>query len=271
MNSPNVVEESFLVGHPVITATVLPDGIVPQTVFEAGVREFHETFKHPIAQGITPPDEALANLRIKLIASELREYAHAVGFNFEYTFSPNAEKSVNMIEAADALGDIEYVTQGASLVHGIPHERVFKEIQYSNMTKLGADGKPIYNAAGKVQKGPNYRLPNIKAAIYGVQSYRYFDSQGVEHSGVVCSNTTTETTEVEYTLNKVVATPKGWAIGTILAIFSNVKQDGSVEVRDASTQVNVCFGTIPENQTPSFFKPYMLFSGYVLNETIEGV
>ena len=71
------------------------------------------------------------------------------------------------MEVADALGDMMYILCGTILSHGMQHiiEEVFEEIQASNMSKLGADGKPIYRADGKVMKGPSYFKPNIKAIL----------------------------------------------------------------------------------------------------------
>ena len=71
------------------------------------------------------------------------------------------------MEVADALGDMMYILCGTILSHGMQHiiEEVFEEIQASNMSKLGADGKPIYRADGKVMKGPSYFKPDIKAVL----------------------------------------------------------------------------------------------------------
>ena len=78
-----------------------------------------------------------------------------------------AAKAGDMVEIADALGDQLYILFGTILRHGMQDviESVFKEIQASNMSKLGADGKPIYREDGKVLKGPNYFKPNIKAVL----------------------------------------------------------------------------------------------------------
>ena len=72
----------------------------------------------------------------------------------------------NIEEVADALTDILYVTYGAGHAFGINLDRCFEEVQNSNMSKLGDDGKPIYNEKGKVMKGPNYFKPNLKKTIY---------------------------------------------------------------------------------------------------------
>ncbi len=84
--------------------------------------------------------------------------------NLEYL---EAAKGNDMIEVADALGDMLYILCGTILSHGMQHKivEVFDEIQRSNMSKLGEDGKPIYREDGKVLKGPNYFKPNIKGSL----------------------------------------------------------------------------------------------------------
>ena len=115
------------------------------------VRIFHEAFGIPNAnapQGAIGDRDAL--LRYKLIREENEEYLEA------------ALKG-DLVEVADALGDILYILCGTLLKHGLEHKihEVFREIQRSNMSKLGADGKPIYREDGKVMKGPNYFRPDI--------------------------------------------------------------------------------------------------------------
>jgi predicted HAD superfamily Cof-like phosphohydrolase len=93
-------------------------------------------------------------LRFNLMAEENREYLEAANNN-------------DIIEVADALGDMLYILCGTILEHGMQHkiEAVFEEIQRSNMSKLGHDGKPIYREDGKVLKGPNYVKPNIQSVL----------------------------------------------------------------------------------------------------------
>ncbi len=93
-------------------------------------------------------------LRFNLMDEENKEYLEAAQNN-------------DMVEVADALGDILYILCGTIIEHGMQHkiEEVFNEIQRSNMSKLGADGKPIYREDGKVLKGPNYFKPNIKEIL----------------------------------------------------------------------------------------------------------
>ena len=94
------------------------------------------------------------NLRFDLMKEENEEYLEAVQNN-------------DMVEIADALGDMLYILCGTRLEHGLQHkiEAVFNEIQRSNMSKLGADGKPIYREDGKVMKGPNYFKPDFEAIL----------------------------------------------------------------------------------------------------------
>jgi predicted HAD superfamily Cof-like phosphohydrolase len=94
------------------------------------------------------------NLRFKLMAEENQEY-------FE------AAKNNDIVEVADALGDMLYILCGTIIEHGMQDkiEEIFDEIQKSNMSKLGEDGKPIYRNDGKVMKGPNYFKPNISEIL----------------------------------------------------------------------------------------------------------
>ncbi len=93
-------------------------------------------------------------LRFNLMDEENKEYYEAANNN-------------DLVEVADALGDMLYILCGTILEHGMQHkiEEVFEEIQRSNMSKLGADGKPIYREDGKVLKGPNYFKPNIESIL----------------------------------------------------------------------------------------------------------
>ncbi|MCJ7468084.1 MAG: nucleoside triphosphate pyrophosphohydrolase family protein [Maribacter sp.] len=93
-------------------------------------------------------------LRFNLMDEENKEYLEASNNN-------------DLVEVADALGDMLYILCGTILEHGMQHkiEEVFEEIQRSNMSKLGADGKPIYREDGKVLKGPNYFKPDIQAIL----------------------------------------------------------------------------------------------------------
>lgn len=116
------------------------------------VAVFHNAFGVGMAnQPTANVSEPINQLRHKLMAEENNEYLEAANNN-------------DLVEVADALGDMLYILCGTILTHGMQHiiEDVFSEIQESNMSKLGADGKPIYREDGKVMKGPHYRKPNLK-------------------------------------------------------------------------------------------------------------
>tara|TARA_B110000438_G_scaffold235464_1_gene232201 strand:- start:29 stop:400 length:372 start_codon:yes stop_codon:yes gene_type:complete len=116
------------------------------------VRKFMKTFGQMVRTKPEIPDEKTMQLRLDLIQEELDELKEAM-------------KQKNLKEIADALTDILYVTYGAGFAYGINLDKCFKEVQRSNMSKLGEDGKPIYNDKGKVMKGPNYSEPNLKQFI----------------------------------------------------------------------------------------------------------
>ena len=116
------------------------------------VKKFMETFGQMIRTKPQFPDEKTMQLRCDLIKEELNELEHAM-------------KTKNLKEVADALTDILYVTYGAGYAYGIDLDKCFKEVQRANMSKLGKDGKPIYNENGKVMKGPNYTPPNLKQFV----------------------------------------------------------------------------------------------------------
>ena len=112
------------------------------------VKKFMETFGQEIKEKASFPNDKITSLRYDLIKEELDELKEAI-----------AKKDIK--EVADALTDILYVTYGAGHAFGIDLDKCFEEVQNSNMSKLGSDGKPIYNDKGKVMKGPNYFKPNL--------------------------------------------------------------------------------------------------------------
>ena len=119
------------------------------------VTAFHKAFGLGIQNSPTAElSEDKNMLRYKLMREENEEYLEAAN-------------NKDLIEVADALGDMLYILCGTIIEHGMQHkiEEVFDEIQRSNMSKLGEDGKPIYREDGKVLKGPNYFKPNIKAIL----------------------------------------------------------------------------------------------------------
>ena len=113
------------------------------------VKKFMQTFGQEVKSKPSFPNDKIIKLRYELIEEELSELRVAI-------------KDKDITEVADALTDILYVTYGAGHSFGINLDRCFEEVQNSNMSKLGDDGKPIFNEVGKVMKGPNYYKPNLK-------------------------------------------------------------------------------------------------------------
>ena len=116
------------------------------------VKKFMQTFGQEIKENAEFPSEKITKLRTDLIEEELSELRIAI-------------KNKNIKEVADALTDILYVTYGAGHSFGINLDDCFNEVQKSNMSKLGSDGKPIYNESGKVMKGPNYFKPDLSKFV----------------------------------------------------------------------------------------------------------
>jgi len=119
-----------------------------QTTNFEKVGDFMEAFGQEVLYIPTMPDFNLSALRLDLIEEEVQELRDGLG-----------KKS--MVEIADALTDILYVVYGAGHAFGIDLDDCFHEVHSSNMTKLGADGRPLYREDGKVMKGPNYREPDL--------------------------------------------------------------------------------------------------------------
>ena len=116
------------------------------------VKKFMETFGQEIKEKASFPNDKIISLRYELIKEELEEFKDAVD-----------KKDIK--EVADALTDILYVTYGAGHAFGINLDKCFEEVQNSNMSKLGLNGKPIYNDKGKVMKGPSYFKPDLSKFI----------------------------------------------------------------------------------------------------------
>ena len=112
------------------------------------VGEFMKTFGQEVKTKAKLNNDKINDLRISLINEELEELKKAINDN-------------DILEVADALTDILYVTYGAGHAFGINLDKCFNEVQESNMSKSGSDGKPIYNEFGKVLKGPNYFKPDL--------------------------------------------------------------------------------------------------------------
>lgn len=119
------------------------------------VQDFHEAFGLGVQhKPVAKLSEQKLKLRFDLMDEENREYLEAAENN-------------DLVEVADALGDMLYILCGTILEHGMQYkiEEVFDEIQRSNMSKLGGDGKPIYREDGKVMKGPNYFKPDLESIL----------------------------------------------------------------------------------------------------------
>ena len=113
---------------------------------------FMKTFGQEIKTKPSLSSNKINTLRINLIEEELKELKHAI-------------ENKDLKETIDALTDILYVTYGAGHAFGVNLDKCFEEVQKSNMSKLGEDGRPIYNENGKVKKGPKYFKPNISKFI----------------------------------------------------------------------------------------------------------
>ena len=116
------------------------------------VKAFMNTYGQDVNEKASFPKDAIVQLRVDLIEEELNELKEAI-------------KNNDIVEVADALTDILYVTYGAGHSFGVDLDKCFDEVQRSNMSKLGEDGNPIYNDSGKVMKGPNYSAPDLKKII----------------------------------------------------------------------------------------------------------
>ena len=116
------------------------------------VKKFMKTFGQEVKEKAEFPNKKITSLRYDLIREELEELREAIDNN-------------DIKEVADALTDILYVTYGAGHAFGLNLDISFDEVQKSNMSKLGLDGKPIYNEKGKVMKGPNYFEPNLNKFV----------------------------------------------------------------------------------------------------------
>jgi predicted HAD superfamily Cof-like phosphohydrolase len=116
------------------------------------VGTFMKTFGQEVKTKPSLSSDKINKLRIDLIKEELEELSEAM-------------QKKDLLEVADALTDILYVTYGAGHAFGINLDECFNEVQNSNMSKLGKDGKPIYNESGKVMKGPNYFKPDLSKFV----------------------------------------------------------------------------------------------------------
>jgi|TARA_E500000318_G_scaffold110129_1_gene124789 predicted HAD superfamily Cof-like phosphohydrolase len=123
------------------------------------VMDFMNNFKQEVKYNPEFPDEKVQKLRISLIEEELEELKEAI-------------ENKDIVEVADALTDILYVTYGAGAAFGIDLDKCFEEVHNSNMSKLDRDGRPIYREDGKILKGPDYFEPNLEKIVKnGIQKY----------------------------------------------------------------------------------------------------
>jgi len=116
------------------------------------VGTFMKTFGQEVKTKPSFSSDKINKLRVDLIKEELAELQEAM-------------KNNDLLEVADALTDILYVTYGAGHAFGIDLDKCFDEVQNSNMSKLGENGEPIYNESGKVMKGPNYFKPDLSKFV----------------------------------------------------------------------------------------------------------
>lgn len=156
-----------------------PDHFIRQTL-ESQVREFHDAFGIPCGRYPAVPSLATVKLRLSLIAEEFEELLEACGASgmayshhddeyvadvIENGISRVRLDSVDIVEVADALGDLLYVCMGMALSFGIDLPAVLAEVHRSNMTKLGPDGKPTYREDGKVTKPAGWTPPDIEGVL----------------------------------------------------------------------------------------------------------
>lgn len=153
MNSEEL-RESYGYGVNVMTE----DGVVryahkakKKTAFEM-VKEFHKTYGHPVADEPQFVEGDRLDLRLSLIEEEYKEVLEAI-------------ENGDLVNFAKELADLIYVVNGFALEAGIPLDAVVEEVHRSNMSKLGADGKPIYREDGKVLKGPNYTEADVAKVL----------------------------------------------------------------------------------------------------------
>ena len=121
---------------------------------ESQVRQFNVTYGKPMSEKPRLPTVSEAKLLVDLIEEELEELKVAIA-------------NQDLVEIADAVADLQYVSAQQGTMLGLPIDALLREVQRSNMSKLGADGKPIYREDGKVLKGPNFSEPQISKVLMG--------------------------------------------------------------------------------------------------------
>ena len=136
--------------------------------FIEALKEFHEKFGHPTGTGTNDPTEFLKRLelRMKLIEEEANEFytaAAACAVSAQYGLKEN--QRVSMVEMIDGIADLLVVVVGTAVTFGIPLATAFERVHLSNMSKLGADGQPIYREDGKILKGPGFFPPALAGLV----------------------------------------------------------------------------------------------------------
>lgn len=129
------------------------------------VKQFMNTFGQEVKSSPAWPNSKVVNLRNDLISEEYQELVQAVK---DYQYGKICHKQA-LVEVADALTDLLVVVYGTGHAYGIDLDACFQEVQRSNMSKLGEDGKPIYREDGKILKGPNFSKPDLESVIFPQQ------------------------------------------------------------------------------------------------------
>ena len=142
------------------------------------IKIFHRVFNHPVSDHLNIREQKLNILRIRLIAEELAELAQGLGYEMSMECSIEGKPKITLskvreedpVEVADAVADLEVVVLGTYAAFGLPGQALFDETNDSNMSKAGADGKPIFDEFGKIMKGPNYWKADVKQVLLDFNS-----------------------------------------------------------------------------------------------------
>jgi predicted HAD superfamily Cof-like phosphohydrolase len=127
------------------------------------VREFHEAFGLEAPDSPTPPEAPLVRLRLRLIAEEYKEVRTELEALLAASSVPEQYEAMRRL--LKELCDLRYVVEGCAVSLGLPFDDAYAEVHHSNMSKLGEDGRPIYDEGGKVMKGPNYAPADMKPYV----------------------------------------------------------------------------------------------------------
>lgn len=150
-----------------------------KTDFEM-VKEFHQTYGQPVKESIAPVPRELAQQRLRLIMEEHEEVLVELRKIIANADKDRERQEEAQILLAKELADLLYVVHGTAVSFGINLPAVMRAVHESNMSKLGADGKPIYREDGKVLKGPNYFEPDVKACLNLTIDGEVMESGGAE-------------------------------------------------------------------------------------------